>query len=238
VTTFAAALAATLRTDPGRAFVTYYDLGSGERTELSATTYANWVAKTASLFVEELDLERGQCVLVDLPAHWLTPVFVGAAWTAGLVVVDELSGEADAVVCGPAGLAAYADRAAQLPVIATALHPLGLRFTDPLPEDVHDFGVEVWSQPDAFMPWDPPTDEDAARPGVTQAELVGATATLAPRDRLLTDASPVPHPHVLVEAVTGNGSLVIVASADAFPDQVGRVAETERTTATYLIHPD
>ena len=232
MTTFPAALAATLRTDPGRAFVTYYDLASGERTELSVTTYANWVAKTASLFVEELDLERGQRLLVDLPAHWLTPVFLGAAWTVGLVVVTE--GDADAVVCGPAGLATYAGQAASLPVLATALHPLGLRFSEPLPDGVRDFGVEVWSQPDAFVPWDAPTGDDEALPGTTQAELVGAPATLAPRARLLTDASPLAHPHVLLEAMTGNGSVVLVTSTEALRDQVDRVAGTERTTATYL----
>ncbi len=49
MTTFAAVLSARLRDDPGQPLVTFYDDASGERVELSVTTYANWVAKAASL---------------------------------------------------------------------------------------------------------------------------------------------------------------------------------------------
>ena len=86
MTTFAHVLTELLRTDPGRPLVTYYDHATGERVELSVTTYANWVAKTASLLAEEHDLERGQSLRVDLPVHWLGPVFLGAAWAIGLTV--------------------------------------------------------------------------------------------------------------------------------------------------------
>ena len=120
-------------------------------------TYANWVAKAASLLVEEHDLERGDVLLVDLPSHWLGPVFLGAAWTAGLAVAFPSSGVApDAVVCGPASLATWAPRADDLPVLACSLLPMGVRFAEPLPPGVHDVGVEVWGQPDAFTPYDPP----------------------------------------------------------------------------------
>ena len=58
-TTFPSALAALLRSDPSRPLVTFYDDATGERIELSVTTYANWVAKTAGLAADELDAERG-----------------------------------------------------------------------------------------------------------------------------------------------------------------------------------
>src|SRR5436190_13204253 len=86
VTTFADLLARRIGDDPGRPLVTFYDLESGERAELSVTTYANWVAKTASLLADEHDLERGATLRVDLPPHWLGPVFLGAAWLLGLAV--------------------------------------------------------------------------------------------------------------------------------------------------------
>ena len=75
-------LAELLRADAGRPLVTFYDDATGERVELSVATYANWVAKTASLLVEELDLTRGDRIRLDLPTHWLGPVFLGAAWTS------------------------------------------------------------------------------------------------------------------------------------------------------------
>src|SRR6476469_5902961 len=106
MTTFPQVLTGLLAHDPGRPLVTFYDDATGERTELSVTTYANWVAKVSSLLVEELDLERGGRLLVDLPAHWLGTVALGAAWNCGLEVVWE--GEADAVLTGPGGLDRWA----------------------------------------------------------------------------------------------------------------------------------
>ena len=100
--TFSELLARQLRHEPGRPLLTYYDETTGERVELSVATYANWVAKTASLLVDEHDLSRGDVLLVALPTHWLGPVFLGAAWTAGLAVAfpDTAADPPAAVVCG------------------------------------------------------------------------------------------------------------------------------------------
>jgi uncharacterized protein (TIGR03089 family) len=142
------------------------------------TTYANWVAKAASLLVEEHDLERGDTLRIDLPPHWLGPVFLGAAWSAGLTVTDEDA--PDAVVCGPDELPGWAERAGELPVLACSLLPLGVRFAEPVPPDVHDVGIDIWSQPDSFIPWDPPGPDDVAYDvageSVTHGELWSAGA--------------------------------------------------------------
>ena len=58
---------------------------------------------------------------LDLPTHWLGPVFLAAAWTVGLAITDD--DDPDAVVCGPDTLAAWADRADDLPVFACSLRP-------------------------------------------------------------------------------------------------------------------
>jgi uncharacterized protein (TIGR03089 family) len=233
IDTFAALLTEQLRSDPGRPLVTFYDDETGERVELSVATYANWVAKTSSLFVEELDLERGGRLLVDLPTHWLTPVFVGAAWTVGLSVIGEAATDedgADAIVCGPDGLRRHADRAADLPVVACALRPLGVRFAEPLPGGVHDFGVEVWSQPDAYIPWDPPTGDDEAMPGVSQRELLGRPARhLEPGGRLLTNLSPTYEPATLIEALVAGGSTIWVRNPNV--EGLQKKYDDERATA-------
>jgi uncharacterized protein (TIGR03089 family) len=243
VTTFAALLDHELRSNPGRPFLTFYDERTGERVELSVTTYANWVAKTASLLVEEHDLARGDVVVVDLPVHWLGPVFLGAAWLAGLTVAFADDAAADAipaaVVCGPDSLVGWADRADDLPVLACSLLPMGVRFADPLPPGVHDVGLEVWSQPDAFLPYDPPGAEDVALllPGgaVTQVELwssvtAGRSATSTGGDRLLSTANPASPPGVVVvlEPLATSGSLVLVTGAG--PARLDAIAEAERVT--------
>ncbi|WP_343997653.1 TIGR03089 family protein, partial [Nocardioides furvisabuli] len=172
--TFAETLGAQLRRDPGRPLVTFYDHATDERVELSVTTYANWVAKASGLLVDVADLERGMSLRIDLPPHWLSTVFLGAAWTVGLRVTT--SDEPDAVVCGPDGLDTWSPRASALPVLACSLRPLGVRFAEPLPPGVLDVGVEIWSQPDGFTAWDPPTGDDLATDTLTQDGLHDLTA--------------------------------------------------------------
>lgn len=241
VTTFATVLAQRLRVDPGQPLVTFYDHSTGERVELSITTWANWVAKAASLLVEEFDLERGDRICLDLPPHWLGTVFLGAAWSAGLVVVPP-PGEGDpddlaAVVCGPDTLDRWAGRASEIAVLACALLPLGVRFAGPLPAGVHDVGVEIWSQPDAFTPWDPPTSDDVAFAStdreLTQSQLWGeaAASTLVGGGRLLSVANPVVEPATFSEPLTQGGSLVLVAQAEQ--DQLEATYVAERATARF-----
>ncbi|MFT4081124.1 MAG: TIGR03089 family protein [Nocardioides sp.] len=240
---FPALLARALRTDPGRPLLTFYDLASGERVELSVTTYANWVAKASGLLVDEHGLERGDTLRVDLPAHWLAAVFAGAAWNCGLVLTDDDA--PSAVVTGPESLARWEGYAGG-PVLACSLLPLGVRFAAPLPPEVHDVGVEIWSQPDGFSPWDPPTAEDAAtrwtgiettqvgstRAGTTQAELDTAAAPW--HGRLLSRLSPASlqgAASVWGPLATG-GSLVLVTGDDPVP---ASLIESERVTGDYPI---
>ena len=239
MTAFAEHLRGELRRDPGRPLLTWYDERTGERVELSVTTYANWVAKAASLLVDEHGLERGDVLLVDLPSHWLGPVFLGAAWTAGLAVAFQSSETVpDAVVCGPATLATWAPHADDLPVLACSLLPMGVRFAEPLPPGVHDVGVEVWGQPDAFTPYDPPDGSDVALVDgpLTQDELFGSPAAAGSSqsstggDRLLVAANPASPPGVAAVSrpLVSGGSLVLVVGVD--PVRLDAIAQAERVT--------
>jgi uncharacterized protein (TIGR03089 family) len=218
--------------------VTSYDLATGERIELSVTTYANWVAKTASLLADEHGLERGQAIRVDLPTHWLGPVFLGAAWSLGLVVTQ--NERPDAVVCGPGTLARWAPEAGRIPVLACALLPLGVRFAEPLPVGVHDVGVEVWSQPDAFVAWDPPAATDPATDDLSQDELwargsLAAAGSSHPSGggRLLSTANPA-SPSGLASftgPLGGGGSVVLVSGSDE--ERLVSIYAEERCTSRF-----
>ncbi len=247
VTTFADLLTRRIGDDPGRPLVTYYDLETGERAELSVTTYANWVAKTASLLAEEHDLERGATLRIDLPAHWLGPVFLGAAWLLGLAVT--VRDEPDAVVTGPDGVDHWAPHAGKIPVLACALLPMGVRFPDPLPAGVHDVGVEVWSQPDGYSPFDPPAGTDAATQGVTGGlthdELWSQAAvgsSLPDGGRLLAVANPASPSGLasFVEPFARSGSVVLVSAPGQLSggpldvSRLERIAADERCTDRFL----
>ena len=78
-----------LSADPGRPFVTYYDEASGERSELSRKSLANWVAKTHFLLLDELGLGVGDAALIALPPHWISVPAVFGCLTAGLALATD-----------------------------------------------------------------------------------------------------------------------------------------------------
>ena len=232
--TFSAVLADQLRRDPGRPLVTFYDDATGERIELSVTTYANWVAKTASLAQDELDLTRGDRVRIDLPTHWLGPVWLGAALALGLTIVSD--GEVDLVVCGPDGVDEYGGSGPQ--VVALSLRPMGARFADPLPQGVLDYGAVVLGMPDAFTPYDPPEGDDAGWDTTTQADLLAAASDaelVLEGHRLLTDVNPCTHfgSATLLGPLQAGGGTAWVANPD--PASWERRQESERASSVLRV---
>lgn len=209
-------LRARLAHDPGRPFVTAYDETTGERTELSVTTYANWVAKTANLLVEEYLLDPGDTLRIALPTHWLGTVFLGAAWAAGLVVTTDPEVAADLIVCGPDAVEASG------PLLACSLRPFAVRFPGGPPEGADDYGALWPGQADVFVPVDPPQPGTAAwndgERTLSQGELLACARTSgAPwaGGRLLTDVAPTAEAGTttLLPALVTGGSLVLVSGA-------------------------
>lgn len=190
--TFPELLESRLRRTPSLPFVTFYDDATGERTELSVTTYANWVSKTANLFTDELMLDPGDEVRVDLPPHWISAIFAGGLLCCGV----GLASDAPVAIVGPDGL----DGALAATTLACALRPFATRFTDPLPAGVLDHGILWAGQSDVFIPSEP-------------TEL----GTPVPDDRrVLTDLNPFSPAgrDLLVALLAGNGSLVLAPNSD------------------------
>jgi uncharacterized protein (TIGR03089 family) len=143
--------------DPARPLLTYYDDATGERTELSAVTLDNWVAKTANLLRDDLAVAPGDRVAVLLPAHWQTVAVLLAAWELGAVVTADPDGAAAAFVDAPRlPLASGADE-----VVALSLAPLGRGLDAPLP-GVVDYAVDVRAHGDRFAPGRPVPDSAPA----------------------------------------------------------------------------
>jgi uncharacterized protein (TIGR03089 family) len=209
--------------DPSQPLITYYDLSTGERVELSTTTTANWVAKTSNFLVDELDVEPGTRIRIGLPSHWLTMVWILSAWNVGAAIVDH-----DAAI-GVSGPELQADEPHRL---AASLRPLGGRFATP-PEGFLDLGAEVPGHGDHFVALDPPTpatlatDLDATT--LTHADLLARTTPSA--DRLVaTPGLLARDATMLTAACLGGGSLVVVAEATT--EQLARVAQQEAGTPT------
>ena len=243
----AALLAAALARDPAAPLVTFYDDLSGERTELSATTLANWVAKTANLLQEEFDVAPGRTVGLALPVHWQTAAVLLGAWSCGAMVWETAAEDDDRFTDADVVLAA-ADRLPaleelELPeLLGLSLHPLGMGMTG-YTGPARDFALEVRGHGDVFTAGRP---VDPAAPGLrigtlelTLGGLVDAAAELAGRlglvagDRVLvdqrtaTEAGPVAW---LLAPLAAGASIVLCRAA--LPSGLQRRAETERVTAT------
>jgi uncharacterized protein (TIGR03089 family) len=239
--TFPALLADQVRGSGSRPLVTFYDDLSSERVELSVVTFANWVAKTAGVLQDEVGLERGDTVLVDLPTHWQAPVWLGACWSTGLAVTADPAADHDLVVCGPQGIDRYAGGGR--PVVALSLLPMGQRFRQALPQGVIDFGAVVWGQPDAFVAYDPPEPADTGWSGTSQqiqAQLLAQAAAHpwgAPGTRLLTDVAPCSEEGLLafLGPLMAGGGTVWVAHPD--PDCWDRRIEIEQATDVLRTDP-
>lgn len=226
-------LAARLSADPAGPLVTFYDDDTGERTELSAATFANWVAKTANLIVDGLGLGAGDRAVVALPVHWQSLVVVAGCWAAGLEV--RLAG-AGAIGAGNVAAAdvGFAAEGAPAPdageVVRLSLRPLGAGLLAPDPAAT-DYAAEVRSYGDRFT-GPPPAPTAPALDGRSQGELAGSGAE--PRRVLLApDGDPLLD-HRLLEAafvapISGGGSVVLVRHADR--SLLGRRADSERAAA-------
>ncbi|MGQ0482623.1 MAG: TIGR03089 family protein [Pseudonocardia sp.] len=227
-----ALLGTRLARDPAGPLVTYYDDSSGERIELSATTFANWAAKSANLLRDECDLEPGGRIAALLPAHWQTLAVLLGAWWCGAEVSADPAG-ADVVCCDADRLDTALDAGAGV-VVALSLHAFGTGIPG-LPPGVLDYAGEVRPHGDVFVPDGPvdgPVLDGADLESVlTIARAAAASADFGAGDRVLTTRDwsvgdglvEVP-----LAVLTAGASLVQCRNAD--PDALDRRIATERVT--------
>lgn len=211
--------------------VTWYEVTSGARVELSARTFGNWVDKTSHLLADEVDLQPGDCVamplLADRPEHWMTLALVAACWHVGAGVCLEPDSATTELVIGGPGIEADPDG---LPTWAVSLHPLGVGLSDVAP-GVLDWAGEVRGYPDLHQPpatvatelaWcDHPTvafdeltaDHEAARRVLVRASDPWTTVRAGLVTPILTGGSVV-----LVEGPASDEDLQAIATAERVTD--------------------
>ncbi|MGO3312269.1 MAG: TIGR03089 family protein [Brachybacterium tyrofermentans] len=171
------------RSGPNPALAWY---GEAARIELSGHVLANWVIKTIGHLHDELALEPGDTVVLDLPAHWKRLVLAIAAWSLGaeVTVLDgrgaAVSAEADLPAQRPAGAPTalpqeprvVATDRPESPLAQSAdellvLEPVSLtpRYSGHLPALAHDWVSEVRAHPDqlgVILPaWSGPAPEQS-----------------------------------------------------------------------------
>ena len=139
--------------------LTWY--GEQGRMELSGKVAANHLAKIAGYLSDELWLDPGAGIELDLPTHWKQVLWGLGAMLAGLdvrvsaaktamniVASDEPT---DAIITSSPQLH-HPDTSAVESIAALDLGPLALRWMGtPLPPGIYDASAEVMGQPDSLM---------------------------------------------------------------------------------------
>ena len=225
-------LARRVRAGGSRPLLTYYHPAAGERTEFSATSFANWVDKTANL-LETLDVEGPVAgpLATSHPGHWVSLIWPLACWQHGnaWAALPGPPPDAELVVIGPQ------DPRPLLPhaTIACSLHPFGLPLTG-LPHGVLDYSTEVLAEPDSHRAAPTSPDDlawldadrrlshaDLANPG--QLQPVDGRVLVRPCDPWRTLADAVLRP------LLGDGSAVVVAG-QVTQAELDRIVAAERVT--------
>ncbi|GIH12036.1 acyl-CoA synthetase [Rugosimonospora africana] len=231
--------AAAVDVDPTRPLLTFYDDLTGERTELSGATLANWVAKTANLVVDGVGLGPGDGALVLLPPHWQTAAVLLGCWSAGLTVLpadtrpetsrrsrSSAGGASDAVGSTADVAFVAADRTDEVTVgerYALGLHPFGLPLRG-VPAGYADYSVEVRGHGDRFEPATPADDQE---PLCAQAAQRASILGIGAGERVLIDAGTHPDPvDWLLAPLSARASLVLCGHLDS--DRLAARVQAER----------
>jgi len=221
--------------DPAQPVLTFYDDATGERVEFSARTLANWVAKTANLGVDVLDLEPGDTVAIDLPVHWLGVVWALAAMTAGWRVAPVGGGVPDPASAAEVLVTAVVpDDAfdAYRDVVAVSTRPLALSFGPGLPAGVLDYAAEIPANADVFTAQAAPAG--FAEPWWSAARHAVAESGTSAGDRVLTGLAPTTADglvHAVLAPAIATASVVLVAGLETLPPgRADAIAATERVT--------
>lgn len=216
--------------DPAQPVLTFYDDATGERVELSARTLANWVAKTANLGVDVLDLEPGDTVAIDLPVHWLGVVWALAAMTAGWRVAPVVDGVPDPTSAAEVLVtAAVPDSAFDTyrDVVVVSTRPLALSYGPGLPVGALDYAAEIPANADVFTASAAPAG--FAEPWWSAAIAAAADHSPAAGERILTGLAPTTAAGlvgaVLAPAIA-TASVVLVAGLDTL--SAGRASSIAR----------
>jgi len=239
--------AARLAQDATGPLITYYDDASGERTEVSASTLDNWVAKTANLLTDGLGLDMGSRIAVIAPPHWQTAGILLGAWAAGHHVVDfpdvDSPAQPEAVFCTEADLASYSDIGCD--VVGLTLRPFGTGLTRQWP-GVVDYAQEIGGYGDQFRPVTRTpsaapaltagtlelSHEGLAESAVALAERLGLSAggRIMVTRELAVSAGPVAW---LLAPLAAENSIVLISTAtDTDPTRLAARAASEKVTAT------
>lgn len=209
-----------LALDPASPRLTVYNETTGARLDFSAITLDNWASKVGNMLLDELDLEEGSTIAIDLPVSWQAAVIVlGALATA--VHVEFVSGSANDADVIFTSLDRYKPYESHSDVLLVSEDPFGRGIVESggeLPNGAIDFGPTVRFYGDQFF------NPTRALPEIIKQSDIPVGARV-----LATGWSDIESfNHQVLEPLSVGGSAVIVTGlTDA--ERLDQIATNEKT---------
>ena len=179
------------------ALVSYAEDG---RTELSGRVLANWIIKSINLFANELLVDEGFTLVLDLPPHFKRSVLQIAAWHLGANVsiagTDDLPEHIDVLATSRPDTA-LAERAED--VLVLEARALSLAFPGETPP-LAEVPLTTFTGPE---PAPQPTLGDARRVGLEDIDREDAAAAIAAWCERRTVVTPLSRLDVATRAAEG-----------------------------------
>lgn len=206
-----------LALDPASPRLTVYNESTGARLDFSAITLDNWASKVGNMLLEELDLEEGSLITIDLPVSWQAAMIMLGALATGVEVSFD-DPEADAIFTS---LDRFSQYEGHSDVLIVSEDPFGRGVVESggeLPNGAIDFGPTVRFYGDQFFQ---PT---RALPELISSELPAGSRVLATgwKDRAEFDAQ-------VLEPLAVGGSAVIVAGLTT-AERLDQIATNEKVS--------
>lgn len=209
-----------LALDPASPRLTVYNETTGARLDFSAITLDNWASKVGNMLLDELDLEEGSTIAIDLPVSWQAAVIVlGALATA--VEVEFVSGAADDADVVFTSLDRYKPYEGHSDVLLVSEDPFGRGIVESggeLPNGAIDFGPTVRFYGDQFF------NPTRALPEIIkQSDIPVGARVLATG---WTDIESFNH-QVLEPLAVGGSAVIVTGLTDT--ERLEQIATNEKT---------
>ncbi|MFP7365027.1 TIGR03089 family protein [Corynebacterium callunae] len=209
-----------LALDPASPRLTVYNENTGARLDFSAITLDNWASKVGNMLLDELDLEEGSLITIDLPVSWQAAVIILGALATGVEVSFD-DPEADAIFTSLDNFSQYEDRS---DVLLVSDDPFGRGIVESgseLPNGAIDFGPTVRFYGDQFFQ---PT---RALPKIISSDLPASARVLATGWNDLAGFKAQ-----VLEPLAVGGSAVIVAGLTT-TERLDQIASNEKVSLRY-----
>lgn len=211
-----------LALDPASPRLTVYNESTGARLDFSAITLDNWASKVGNMLLEELDLEEGSTIAIDLPVSWQTAVIVLGALATGVDVEFVSDTAPDSVDAVFTSLEQFSRHEGHSDVLIVSDDPFGRGIVESggeLPNGAIDFGPTVRFYGDQFF-----------NPTRALSEITPGNSVPAGSRVLSTGWSDYSSfTQQVLEPLSAGGSVVVVAGP-VDTDRLTHIEENEKVT--------